>query len=199
MEANRYHNLAEKKQLHDQEVIRSLKWLLLSHSLEKCLLEDQLRLCRKKSKQFVKNDEKDGDGEGLSSLNLGIEDAIEDVFFIAHYVIDIKKTLHPRFNYLVRVKSNLKLKVFKRTRASIRGGQVTDEGLIPENEIDEEEEIEEGKDIESRPITQIKFLILETSKETPSSPPSSDKTASAAVGMVMMTMSEAFAKDIITM
>ncbi|CAI9760004.1 unnamed protein product [Fraxinus pennsylvanica] len=63
MEANRYRNLAEKKQLHDQEVIRSLKWLLLNHSPEKCFLEDHLRLCRKKSKHFVKNDEKDGDGE----------------------------------------------------------------------------------------------------------------------------------------
>ncbi|CAI9773207.1 unnamed protein product [Fraxinus pennsylvanica] len=103
MESNWYRNLAEKKQLRDQEVIRSLKWLLLSHSPEKCLLEDQLRLCRKKSKHFVKNDEKDGDREGLSSLNLGIEDAIEDVFFIAHYIIDRKKTLHPRINYLVRV------------------------------------------------------------------------------------------------
>lgn len=41
MEANQYRKSAEKKQLHDQEVIRSLKWLLLSHSAEKSLLEDQ--------------------------------------------------------------------------------------------------------------------------------------------------------------
>lgn len=81
MEANQYRKLAEKKQLHDQEVIRSLKWLLLSHSAEKSLLEDQLRLCRRKLKHFIKNDECEGDEEGSSPLNLGIEDAIEDLFY----------------------------------------------------------------------------------------------------------------------
>lgn len=81
IEANQYRKLAEKMQLHDQEVIRSLKWLLLSHSSENNLLVDQLRLCRRKLKHFVKNDECEGVEEGLSSLNLGIEDAIEDVFY----------------------------------------------------------------------------------------------------------------------
>ncbi|KAL2550576.1 DnaJ protein ERDJ2A [Forsythia ovata] len=49
-------------------------------------------------------------------------------------------------------KSSLKLKVLKRTRAGIRGGQVTDGGSLPEDGIDEEEEIEEEEeeeDIES--------------------------------------------------
>ncbi|CAI9762438.1 unnamed protein product [Fraxinus pennsylvanica] len=43
-------------------------------------------------------------------------------------------------------KSSLKLKVLKRTRAGIRGGQVTDGGSILEDGIDDEEEIEEEEE-----------------------------------------------------
>ncbi|KAL2504706.1 putative ovule protein [Abeliophyllum distichum] len=84
MEANQYRRLAEKKQLHDQEVIRSLQWLVLRHSSERALLEDQLISCRRKLKHFGNNDEKEECEEfeeDYSSLNPSFEDAIEDVLY----------------------------------------------------------------------------------------------------------------------
>jgi hypothetical protein len=69
MQANQYRRLAEQKQQYDQEVIRSLRWIVMEHESNRSLFEDQLRLCRKKLKQYMKGDEVDG-REGIdASMN----------------------------------------------------------------------------------------------------------------------------------
>lgn len=57
MEANQYRRLAEEKQLHDQEVIHSLQWLLLKHESERAVLEDQLKLYQQRLNLFVEDEE----------------------------------------------------------------------------------------------------------------------------------------------
>ncbi|KAA8536371.1 hypothetical protein F0562_028849 [Nyssa sinensis] len=76
MEANQFRRLAEGKQLHDQEVIQSLRWILMKHESERSLLEDQLRLCRRKLKLHMKGDEggqSEETGEFFSFLGTNIE------------------------------------------------------------------------------------------------------------------------------
>ncbi|KAA8536376.1 hypothetical protein F0562_028854 [Nyssa sinensis] len=80
MEANQFRRLAEEKQLHDQEVIQSLRWILMKHESERSLLEDQLRLCRRKLKLHMKGDEGDQSeetGEFFSFLGTNIENGLD--------------------------------------------------------------------------------------------------------------------------
>lgn len=84
MESRQYKRLAEEKQLHDQEVIQSLQWLVLRHESESTLLEDQLRLRRKRLKLFMRNDEGDhseDDELSWSSPNVNSEDVIHRRLF----------------------------------------------------------------------------------------------------------------------
>ncbi|XP_057496714.1 protein FLOURY 1-like [Actinidia eriantha] len=53
MEANQYRRLSEEKQIHDQGVIQSLRWIVMKHESERSLLEGQLRVFRRKSKLCV--------------------------------------------------------------------------------------------------------------------------------------------------
>lgn len=85
MEANQYKRLAEEKQLHDQEVIQSLQWLVLQHESERSILEDQLKSCSEKLKPFGKKDyERDHSEvaeENYSSLNTNLDDAFHYTLF----------------------------------------------------------------------------------------------------------------------
>ncbi|KAK4340076.1 hypothetical protein RND71_041538 [Anisodus tanguticus] len=85
MEANQYKRLAEEKQSHDQEVIQSLQWLVLKHESDRCILEDQLKLCREKLKPFGKRDyegdHSEGTEENHTSLNTNLDDAFHYTLF----------------------------------------------------------------------------------------------------------------------
>nr|XP_016473433.1 PREDICTED: myosin-binding protein 3-like [Nicotiana tabacum] len=88
MEANQYKRLAEEKQLHDQEVIQSLQWLVLKHESERSILEGQLKLCcKEKLKTFGKRDDEGDhsevadDEENHSSLNTNLDDAFHYTLF----------------------------------------------------------------------------------------------------------------------
>lgn len=86
MEANQYKRLAEEKQLHDQEVIQSLQWLVLQHESERSILEDQHKSCSEKLKPFGKKDyERDNSEvaaeENHSSLNINLDDAFHYTLF----------------------------------------------------------------------------------------------------------------------
>ncbi|PIA51956.1 hypothetical protein AQUCO_01000077v1 [Aquilegia coerulea] len=70
MQFNQYQRLAEQKQLHDQEVIHCLRWIVLKHESERSFLESQLNLCRQKFKLCAKADDEDGlDGEDWTPKN----------------------------------------------------------------------------------------------------------------------------------
>ncbi|GMQ01432.1 hypothetical protein CsSME_00048081 [Camellia sinensis var. sinensis] len=78
MEANQYRRLTEEKQLHDQEVIHSLRWIVMKHESERGLLEDQLRFFRQKLKlsmEGYEGDQSEGIHESLSFFNSNIEDS----------------------------------------------------------------------------------------------------------------------------
>ncbi|GMQ01452.1 hypothetical protein CsSME_00048098 [Camellia sinensis var. sinensis] len=78
MEANQYRRLTEEKQLHDQEVIHSLRWIVMKHESERGLLEDQLRFFRQKLKPSMEGyegDQSEGIHESLSFFNSNIEDS----------------------------------------------------------------------------------------------------------------------------
>ncbi|KAL6545837.1 hypothetical protein OROGR_009711 [Orobanche gracilis] len=76
LELNQYKRLAEEKQIHDQEVIRSLQWLVWRHESGRSLLEDQLKVYRRKRK-----DEFEDTKEDETSFDGNILDALENVFF----------------------------------------------------------------------------------------------------------------------
>ncbi|KMT00928.1 hypothetical protein BVRB_9g221970 [Beta vulgaris subsp. vulgaris] len=59
MQVNQLQRVSEDKQLHDQEVIQSLQWIIMKHESERSILEDQLRMCREKLKVFMKGEEWD--------------------------------------------------------------------------------------------------------------------------------------------
>ncbi|PIN01489.1 hypothetical protein CDL12_26004 [Handroanthus impetiginosus] len=80
MELSQYRRLAEEKQIHDQEVIKSLQWLVCRHESERSLLEYQLKVCRNKLKRFLR-DEAEEDGEVQSPFSGNISDALENVFY----------------------------------------------------------------------------------------------------------------------
>ncbi|CAL5434653.1 unnamed protein product [Camellia sinensis] len=78
VEANQYRRLTEEKQLHDQEVIHSLRWIVMKHESERGLLEDQLRFFRQKLKlsmEGYEGDQSEGIHESLSFFNSNIEDS----------------------------------------------------------------------------------------------------------------------------
>lgn len=77
MESSQFKRLAEEKQIHDQEVIRSLQWLVWDHESKRRLLEDQLKLYREK----MKKDESEEFEEDESSFNGSILDALENVLY----------------------------------------------------------------------------------------------------------------------
>lgn len=59
IQVNQLQRVSEEKQLHDQEVIQSLQWIIMKHESERSILEDQLRMCREKLKVFMKGEEWD--------------------------------------------------------------------------------------------------------------------------------------------
>jgi hypothetical protein len=82
MQANQYRRMAEQKQQYDQEVIRSLQWIVMKHESNRSLLEDQLRLCRQKLKLYMKGDEVDereGIDASMNLLNSTTRDVLDDV------------------------------------------------------------------------------------------------------------------------
>ncbi|KAB1206695.1 hypothetical protein CJ030_MR7G013558 [Morella rubra] len=82
MQANQYRRLAEQKLQYEQEVLESLQWLVMKHESDRCLLEDQLRLCRQKLKLYTKGDEMDGHetiAASMSCLHFATEDGLDDV------------------------------------------------------------------------------------------------------------------------
>lgn len=48
MEAQQHRRLTHEKQLHDQEVIQSLRWIVMKHESERSILEDRLRSCKQR-------------------------------------------------------------------------------------------------------------------------------------------------------
>ncbi|XP_017255459.1 uncharacterized protein LOC108225153 [Daucus carota subsp. sativus] len=57
MEAHQFRRLAEEKQLHDQEVIESLRWIAMSCQSAVTQLEDQVRSLTQKVGMHLKDDE----------------------------------------------------------------------------------------------------------------------------------------------
>ncbi|KAL6494607.1 hypothetical protein OROGR_031407 [Orobanche gracilis] len=76
LDLNQYKRLAEEKHIHDQEVIRSLQWLVRGHESERILLEYQLKVYRRKRKNQCEENEEDE-----TSFNGNIWDALENVFY----------------------------------------------------------------------------------------------------------------------
>ncbi|GER42096.1 hypothetical protein STAS_18860 [Striga asiatica] len=81
LESSQYKRLAEEKQIHDQEVIRSLRWLVWRHESERSLLEDQLKYCRKKLKLCSSVQHEDDEEARMSSFNGNILDTLENVLY----------------------------------------------------------------------------------------------------------------------
>ncbi|XP_059651091.1 protein FLOURY 1-like [Cornus florida] len=79
MEANQYRRLTEEKQFHDQEVIESLRWIVLQHESERSLLEDQLRMYSQNFQLYMKGDEVDESHRDVdNSICYNIEDGLGD-------------------------------------------------------------------------------------------------------------------------
>lgn len=57
MEANQYRRLVEEKQIHDQEVIQSLRWIIMKHELERSYMEDHLKFYKQRLKNLSKGDD----------------------------------------------------------------------------------------------------------------------------------------------
>ncbi|XP_042509355.1 probable myosin-binding protein 6 [Macadamia integrifolia] len=84
MQANQYRRLAEQKQFYDQEVIQSLRWIILKHESDRNLLESQLNSCRQRLQQYLnagKGDQTDGIDQSLSTHSSfsAVEDDIADM------------------------------------------------------------------------------------------------------------------------
>ncbi|KAJ7968332.1 Methylmalonate-semialdehyde dehydrogenase [Quillaja saponaria] len=80
IQANQYRRMAEQKQEYDQEIIQSLRWIIMKHESQLSLLEDKLRLCRQKLKLYMKADEVDlleGVDANSSLLNSTEEDDLD--------------------------------------------------------------------------------------------------------------------------
>ncbi|KAF6166771.1 hypothetical protein GIB67_005647 [Kingdonia uniflora] len=56
LQAHQYRKIAEQKQLYDQEVIHSLRWITMEHESERNILESQLKVCRKRLKNNMKGE-----------------------------------------------------------------------------------------------------------------------------------------------
>lgn len=82
MEAKQYKRLAEEKQLHDQEVIQSLQWLVLKHQSERSLLEEQLRFYQKKMRmQSNADDELEEFEDNGCSIENAIANSLDNRLF----------------------------------------------------------------------------------------------------------------------
>ncbi|KAL8097401.1 hypothetical protein AgCh_030505 [Apium graveolens] len=88
MEAHQYRRLAEEKQLHDQEVIESLRWIAMRCQSAGLQLEDQVRSLKQKVELQLKDDEgaqSVGVDKSFSFYNYNFEDnTLEDKFFSFH-------------------------------------------------------------------------------------------------------------------
>lgn len=88
MEAHQYRRLAEEKQLHDQEVIESLRWIALRCQSAGIQLEDQVRSLKQKLQLHLKvdeGDESEGVDESFRFHNFNFEDdALADESFSFH-------------------------------------------------------------------------------------------------------------------
>lgn len=81
MEAKQYRRLAEEKQLHDKDVIQSLRWIVIKYKTETNRLEDQLMLMKQKLKADSEDEEEDqleGIDESLSFRGTSCGDAFEN-------------------------------------------------------------------------------------------------------------------------
>ncbi|KAK7840687.1 protein floury 1-like [Quercus suber] len=101
IQANQYRRLAEQKQQYDQEVIQSLRWIVMKHKSNRSLLEDQLRFCRQKLKLCnMKGNEVDNGPEGVDAsmkiLNSSTEHGFDDVL-ISSLDMDSSMFLPPSF------------------------------------------------------------------------------------------------------
>lgn len=85
MEAHQYRRLADEKQLHDQEVIESLRWIAMRCQSAGIQLEDQVRLLKQKVELHLKvdaEDQSEGVDESFSFHNFDFEDdALDDKSF----------------------------------------------------------------------------------------------------------------------
>ncbi|KAL0422453.1 UNVERIFIED_CONTAM: protein FLOURY 1-like [Sesamum latifolium] len=81
MELSQYRRLAEEKQIHDQEVIRSLQWLVWRHESERSSLEEQLILYKQRLERSSKDECEEVKDEAHSSFNGSIWDALENVLY----------------------------------------------------------------------------------------------------------------------
>ncbi|GJZ97968.1 floury 1-like protein [Tanacetum coccineum] len=78
MEAQQHRRLTHEKQVHDQEVIQSLRWIVMKHESERSILEDRLRLCKQRLLMLHMND--DGDDANLRiNRSLNCLDALDEV------------------------------------------------------------------------------------------------------------------------
>ncbi|KAJ0078020.1 hypothetical protein Patl1_37074 [Pistacia atlantica] len=72
IEANQFRRLAEQKQEYDKEVIQSLQWIIMRHESERGLLQEKLKICKEKLKQFVKDDDEMDEFEGVDCASTSI-------------------------------------------------------------------------------------------------------------------------------
>lgn len=88
MEAHQYRRLAEEKQLHDQEVIESLRWIAMRCQSAGIQLEDQVRSLKQRIELQLKDvggAQSVGIDKSFSFNNFNFEDnALEDKFFSFH-------------------------------------------------------------------------------------------------------------------
>ncbi|KAI3448220.1 hypothetical protein Pfo_004885 [Paulownia fortunei] len=80
MEFIQYRRLAEEKQIHDQEVIQSLQWIVWRHESERSLLQEELKFCRRKLNRLLKSDEREVE-ESPSPLSGYAEDVLESLLY----------------------------------------------------------------------------------------------------------------------
>nr|XP_043625982.1 protein FLOURY 1-like [Erigeron canadensis] len=76
LEVQQQRRLTHEKQLHDQEVIQSLRWIVMKHESERSMLEDRLRLYKQRL-MLCMNDDGD-DGCERVSRSLSCLDALEE-------------------------------------------------------------------------------------------------------------------------
>ncbi|KAJ9174992.1 hypothetical protein P3X46_013579 [Hevea brasiliensis] len=80
IEANQQRRLAERKLEYDQEMIESLQWILMKHESERTVLEEKLRWCEEKLKQYMKSGEVDQFQGSYASSSFDVESAMEEGF-----------------------------------------------------------------------------------------------------------------------
>uniref|UniRef100_A0A2P2JB12 GTD-binding domain-containing protein n=1 Tax=Rhizophora mucronata TaxID=61149 RepID=A0A2P2JB12_RHIMU len=85
IEANQYRRFTEQKQEYDEQVIQSLKWIVMKRECEMSILEEKLIMCRQKLKQYMMDDEinqfEGFDGSAClegSTMKDGVEDILSN-------------------------------------------------------------------------------------------------------------------------